>query len=168
MVTVATPATRIVPQITADVLAAFQAAHPTVDATRLAKAVRIVQAGAVERLPAGLWLVISETSPDGCYRVTHGQCNCPDAARRDARGCKHAIGVALFIAAERAEAEQGLDVDAPIGYELTALAFELLGEACDLPAQCSRCGQEAAIPSHRDHLGATCISRELFGDDDAA
>jgi hypothetical protein len=135
---------------------------------RISRAAGIVKTGYIERVAPDMWLVGSESSPDNAYRVTRGQCNCPDAQRRDARNCKHCWSVRLAVQAERLEAESALDADAPIPYALTDLAYLVLdGEPCALPAQCPRCHAEAAILSHIDHLGAACLSRELFGGDAA-
>jgi hypothetical protein len=169
--TASTTSTILADAATIDRLAVDLMTRNPANAERISKAADIVKAGGVERTAAPfVFLVASQSSAAAMYHVDHGVCHCPDASRRSAYECKHAWACRLALQAERTEAEQGLNVDAPIDLELTPLAYALLatlGEVPDLPAQCSRCGQEAAIPSHRDHLGADCISAELFGDDAA-
>jgi hypothetical protein len=144
------------------------------DSERISKAHDIVVAGGVERTATPhLFLVVSQSQPNAAYHVDDRTgCHCPDAARRDARNCKHCWAVRLATQAERLEAEQAdiLDVDAPIAFELTPEAYELLdllGEPCALPAQCPRCHAEPAILGHCDWLGQACLTAELFGGDAA-
>jgi hypothetical protein len=145
--------------------------QPGVRKGRVDRAVALVHDDHCQRLSTlGLFLVRSASRANRTHTVDAYGCSCEDFQKRGGM-CMHRIARSLFLLAERAEAEQGLDVDAAIDLELTPLAYELLatlGESCDLPHQCSRCGQEPALASHRDHLGAACISAELFGDDDAA
>ena len=75
------------------------------DRARIERAIDLVPT--VERTATpGLFLVPSATTPDGCYRVRDGFCCCPDASKRDARSCKHAVSVILFQQAERADADR--------------------------------------------------------------
>ena len=98
-------------------------------------------------------------------------CCCQDFARRgELTWCKHLLCVAIIERLERLEADREQLADAPIDLELTPEAYaalDALGEPADLPLQCHRCHAEPSLPSHRDHLGAACIARELFGDDAA-
>jgi len=141
------------------------------DAERISKAHDLVVAGGVERLSTpGRFLVVSQSQPNAAYQVDDRTgCHCPDAARRDARHCKHCWSVRLAVEAERLEAEQGIDADTAIPFELTDLAYYVLdGEPCALPRQCARCHAEPAVLTHVDHYGAACIRRELYGDSDDA
>lgn len=120
------------------------------DRARIDKALDLV--GDVQRMPdrPDLFLVTSQSTADTAYQVHQGQCNCPDASRRDARRCKHSRAVEIFIKLERLDAEQS---DPTLTIRVDP----------DLPAQCSRCHTEAASPRHRGGLGKQCISAELFG-----
>jgi hypothetical protein len=71
-------------------------------------------------------------------------------------------GPGLDPAAARYPGER--DPDAPGDYWLTDDALALLGELPDLTPQCPRCHAEPALLRHPDHLGAACVSRELYGD----
>jgi hypothetical protein len=167
--TASTTSTIVADAETIDRLAVDLMARNPANAERISKAADIVKAGGVERTAQPfLFLVASQSSAAAMYHVDHGVCHCPDASRRSAYECKHAWACRLAVQAERAEAEAGINVDAAIAYVLTELALATLdGEPCDLPPQCRRCHAEPSLPSHRDHLGADCISRELFGDDAA-
>jgi hypothetical protein len=166
-------ATSIVPDLTlADLRAivdALRLEHPNAG-PRLDHAAFIATFREVERgTSAGVWWVQSESDPNQTYMVTAGQrCVCQDFARRgELTWCKHLIAVAIVERAERLEAE-ALDPTAPIPFELTPAAYaalDALGESVDLPAQCSRCHAEEASTRHPDHLGARCLSAELFGGD---
>jgi hypothetical protein len=164
-------ATRIVADAaTIDRLAVDLMTRNPANAERISRGAEIAKAAGVERTAAPfVFLVASQSAASAMYRVDHGLCSCPDASRREARECKHAWACRLALQAERTEAEAGMPADEAIPYELTELAYLALdGEHPDLPLLCHRCHAEPSLPSHRDHLGADCISRELFGDDDAA
>lgn len=111
------------------------AAASDADRARIDKALDLVET--VERTATpGLFLVGSQSCPNGAYRVRDGLCCCPDAANRDARRCKHAVAVELFKQAERLDAEQSdptPDPDAPIALELTGRAYLALVPAAALP-----------------------------------
>jgi hypothetical protein len=90
------------------ILCHFLAADPA-NADRIYRAAELVAAGHVERaLTPGLWLVRSgnPTTPDACYRIANGLCDCPDTARVGAQNCKHAVACGIYRANERADAEQ--------------------------------------------------------------
>jgi hypothetical protein len=168
-----TPATSIVPDPTIlDRLAVELMTANRTNEERISRGYEIALAGGVERTAEPfVFLVASQSTPEGHYRVTRGLCNCPDAQRRSAHECKHCWACRLAVQAERLEAEPAdlLDVDAPVPFALTDLALYVLdGEPCALPAQCPRCGQEPAILSHIDHLGPSCLADELFGTAPAA
>lgn len=94
------------PHVTADMLEALIARHPESEA-RIHRGATLVAAGAVESTRiAGLMLVCSATDPHRAYRVDAAACDCMD---HTARGvfCQHMAARALFLAAERAEAEAG-------------------------------------------------------------
>ena len=113
-------------QIAAQMMAA---ATSDADTARIDRALDLVSG--VERMARpDLFLVTSATVADAAYRVHQGQCNCPDASKRDARRCKHAVAVQLFCQLERAEvdAEQS---DAR--YELTGAAYLALVPTAALP-----------------------------------
>ncbi len=156
------------PIITPDLRQHVLDSYPA-DAARIDRAVELVQRGHVERTARpGQWLVVSRTVANRAYHVSAAGCDCEDYRKRGGH-CLHQYAVELFCYAERAEAEPTLDVDAPVPFALTDLAYLVLdGEPCALPAQCPRCHAEAAILTHRDHLGARCLADELFGTDPAA
>src|SRR4051794_4010701 len=81
------------------------------DSERISKAHDIVIAGGVERTATPhLFLVVSQSQLDTASHVDDRTgCHCPDAARRDARNCKHCWAVRLAVQAERTEAERGID-----------------------------------------------------------
>ena len=124
MQTVATPATPIVadPTILTRLTVDWMVDH-SADSERISKAHDIVSAGGVERTTTPhLFLVVSQSQANAAYHVDDRTgCQCPDAARRDARNCKHCWSVRLAVQAERLEAEQAdlLAVDQPIAFELT-------------------------------------------------
>jgi hypothetical protein len=76
---------------------------------------------------AGLFLVVSATDPTTAYSVQDGLCNCPDAQRRDARRCKHALSCRVYALLERADVDADqLGVEESIPYELTEQALAVL------------------------------------------
>jgi hypothetical protein len=142
------------------------------------------------------WWVASERDVRVQYLVlpAHQSCTCQDAARHGSLSpCKHLLCVETIARLERIEAgrtdptpppspEHGVGcgctetpcrdtldyaADAPGPYWLTEAAYAALGELPDLTPQCPRCGSESTILSHIDHLGAHCLSAELFGGDAA-
>jgi hypothetical protein len=171
-----TPATAIVPDLTLADLRAIvdqlRTEHPN-SGPRLDHAAFIATFREVERgTSPGLWWVQSETDPTQQYMVTAGErCVCQDFARRGAlTPCKHLLCVEIVERAERRETDRDQLADLPICWEWTPeaeAALAALGETVDLARQCSRCHAEAAILTHIDHLGADCLSAELFGDDAA-
>jgi hypothetical protein len=144
-------------------------------ARRVEKAVQLVRFRSIERGDSGrVWWVGSETTPDTTYAVADATCQCMDYQKRGGP-CAHQLAVTLVTRLERIEADREAPAegdepaaDEPCGYWLTDAALELLGELPDLTPQCPRCHAEPALPSHVDHLGARCLSAELFGDDSPA
>jgi hypothetical protein len=91
---------------------------------------------------------------------------CPVCNRLADHGCINAVGEGLWTCDDHGDWE-ALDPATPITWELTDAAYTALaalGEVPDLPLLCHRCRAEPSLPSHREHLGADCIARELFGD----
>src|SRR4051794_3936150 len=119
------------------------------------------------------WWVTNERDGEAQYFVLlqYGTCTCKDHQRHGHLSpCKHRLCVETLQRLERVETDREQRAAAPIAWELTDAAYTALaalGEPCALAPLCSRCGAEAAIPSHVDHLGAACIRAELFGDDAA-
>ena len=155
--------------VTADMVAALTAIHPE-SAERIQRGVALV--GQVERTRTpGLFLVRSAQYPSLAYQVDACGCSCPDRQARTVF-CKHDAARALFIAAERAEAEASdptiaiavESADESVPYGLTYEAYLVL-EELQQPA-CPRCG-DPGLARHVDHLCVACIRREVFGDDAA-
>ena len=159
------------PIITPDLRQHVLDSYPA-DAARIDRAVELVQRGHVERTARpGQWLVVSRTVANRAYHVSAAGCDCEDYRKRGGH-CLHQFAVELYCYAARADLDASdptLDADAPVPFALTDLAYLVLdGEPVDLPLLCSRCHAEAAILTHRDHLGARCLADELFGTDPAA
>lgn len=75
------------------------------DPIRLSRALDIVAAGQVERLPSGQWSVPSQSAAGGYVVSPDGRtCDCPDYRRRET-ACKHGLAVRILLADERADAE---------------------------------------------------------------
>src|SRR5437879_2461711 len=137
-----TPAT---PIITPDIRQHLLDSYPH-DEARIDRAVELVQRGHVERTARpGQWLVVSRTVANRAYHVSAAGCDCEDYRKRGGP-CLHQFAVELYCYAERADLDASDPTlsDAPIGYELTELAFELLGEVPALAPQCRRCQSAAS------------------------
>jgi hypothetical protein len=129
METQTTPAVPSIHHVNA-VVTALVTAHPDA-AIRIARGADLVEAGMVEPTYGGVYLVYSQSEANRAYALVQDRgrwlCDCPDAQQRG-QGCKHHWAAVIFHACERLHAEANDPTLAPIGYELTELAYTALAE----------------------------------------
>ncbi len=146
-------------QLAAQMMAA---ATSDADTARIDRALDLVSG--VERMARpDLFLVTSQTVADAAYRVHQGQCNCPDASKRDARRCKHVYATVIFQQLERMEAER-LDPTLSVVVEPEDSILDLWpGEPCEIDPRptCILCHQHVEkVTKYGECL--PCVNAYMF------